>query len=300
MEKVTHFFKDLSITWRLFWLQAFLVFLIVAAIGVVSVWELQGSIEKNQRERLLAVAGEVANLSANNLRNAEEALIHLAKSHAMNDYLDHGGRNRLEHEFKKHEILFPEISYISVDGQEAVKVVAGKSMSDYRDYSGSPLLRRANNYRGGVVMGVPYMSDSLKSPVVDMACRGCGVDGGGDFTLRASLSLKLLSNAISDIEIRSGGFFILLDEDDYILASSRPDYLTQHLTAIPADNNMKSRSAGGGEQLFGRYRLLGCDCVIVKGVATLSDIMAIVAVPYQEYMAPVRNLRHSILIVDLS
>lgn len=299
MRKISSLFKDLSIKWRLFLLQAVLAFFIVTSIGIISVWELQGSIENNQRDRLLAVVGEVANLSAGNLHNAEEVLRNLAKSHAINTYYERGDREELEIEFIKHEILFPEISLISTDGQEKIKVSAGKAVGDYKDYSKSALLQLASTHRGSVVMGTPYISDSLKEPVVDMVCRGCGDGRDKDFMLRASLPLTLLNTAVSDIEISSGGFFILIDKNGYILASSLPNYLALQLSVAPVNKEIGSKQLFDDKQLFGRYRLLGCDCVIAKDSAALSDIRAVVAIPYATYQAPIHHLRLSILIICL-
>jgi len=62
----------------LFLLQAVLGFFIVASIGVVSLRDFQGSSEQNRPGRLLAVAGEVANISADNVHNATEMLSNLA------------------------------------------------------------------------------------------------------------------------------------------------------------------------------------------------------------------------------
>lgn len=299
MQKISSLFDDLSIKWRLFLLQAVLSFLIVASIGIISVLELQGSIENNQRDRLLAVVSEVANLSANNLRNAGAVLRNLAKSAAIYAYYTHGDREELESEFIKREILFPEISFIRPGGQEEVKVIAGKSVVDYKDYSGSAVLHLASTHRGSVVMGTPYISASMKGPVVDMVCQGCSDGHDQDFILRASLPLNLLKNAVSDIEISSGGFFILLDENGYVLAASLPDYLALRLSDVSMNEEIGSEQLLAGKQLFGRYRLLGCDCVIAEGSATLSDIRAVVAMPYAAYQAPIRHLRQSILIICL-
>jgi PAS domain S-box-containing protein len=299
MRSISSSFKDVSIKWRLFLLQTVLVFSIVASIGIVSSWELQKSIESNQRDRLLAVASEVANLSADNLHNAGQVLRSMAKGRAIQDYYTNNDREGLEREFIKHEILFPEISLIGDDNKEEIKVISGEPVKNFKDYKGSALQQLANNHRGIVVLGPPYISDSLKGPAVDMMCKGCGDVRNKNFTLHATLPLNLLNTAVSDIEISPGGFFILIDRNGHILASSLSKYLTLQLSIAPVNDEIGSEQLFDNKQLFGRYRLLGCDCMIAKDGATLSDIRAVVAIPYATYRAPIYHLRQSILVICL-
>lgn len=148
--------------------------------------------------------------------------------------------------------------------------------------------------RGHTVLGKPYFSIGLNGAFVDMACQGCGEDQHADTTLRASLPLELLESAVADITVAPGGFFVLFNENGYILSSSRKGYPLLRLSAAPVNDNIGARALLDGAQYFGHYRFLNCDCMIAESAPTFRNLRAVVAVPFKTYQASVYQLRENI------
>ncbi len=271
------------------------VIIIALVIGAASLREVERTTLANQQGRLAAVTNALANLSANHLNDAHQVLIKIAEDTAARIGDERRDVQALQQRLRPYAILFPEISYLNAQGREETKVVLGEMVTELRDLSKTPLFQRVLANPHNIEVSEPYWSDTLNMAVVELACWQCGAINDSKFVIRATLSLKIFSDAIGDIDLGQEGFYVLLDDTGNILGTSLREHLAKSISSVGQTDPSLSKILGSRKSVeFGRYLFMDCDCMVMDSMAHVTEeLKAVVGIPFDQYQSPMTSLKEA-------
>ena len=287
-----------SITLRMVLMQAIIVVMIVAIIGVASYRVMVFHFNQYQVDKLHASAAAASTLISNDVKNMGLIVEGIAKGEAVEKYYKSYNEYALGTVFQSSEDLFPVITYINALGEEEVKLVNGSLNAELFDVGGSWSISETERRPNEIVVSPPHVSPDLKEPVYTLSYRYLDYFDKFIGIIQTSIPLQHFEQVLRNVELGKDGYTVIVNEQGDILNAPDERWLGKSFGETDTDIVLLGALASS-DHVMGRYRILGIDSVIMRERVPELGWNVFIAIPAETYFSPVRDLTRAMLVVGV-
>ncbi|MDH5561246.1 MAG: ATP-binding protein [Deltaproteobacteria bacterium] len=285
--------------------------IILSSVGSFSYLFLRDRLEENNREVLVLTSRSIVNLVAVYIENKTTIFEEIANIRAIDDYNKNLYSNLLKRSLKDFQEEFISISLIGKNGKERLKVVNSRvedlvsdkmqdlMSSKLQNYSRQEYFKKVVLEPNKVHIDKPKYSADLHQSYLDFYYHSQKDSGESLGILKMSISLSEIEKLAYLLPASKSRFVLMLDHDRYVVMAPDSRSIGSH---IEKDNLAEPRlieKLRNKELIFGEYLLLGKQSYI--SLVTLGKIewKLIVAIPFEQYNQPLKNLIDLFLIIGI-
>lgn len=276
-----------------------LTIVITAAVGAASYFIMAEQVFENQKTMLFATAVAVARNTDHEVEELGQEVERIAGSDSVEWYSKNLQSATLWREFEDHAVNFSSLSYVNEAGEEKVKLLQGQPNYDLEDVSSLSTYLLADKHPKMLHRSSPYLSTLINVPALDFFYKHLDYFDDTVGVIRATVPLARFSSEALQQALGTDGFIVILDEKGHIVFG--PDVATIG-SKFDSSLHTDSRLLEGlkeSKTLFGEVQLHDEPVFVSLVTALVSDWKILVVLPKGEFTAPLRQLRHNIVLISL-
>ncbi|TYO99659.1 PAS domain S-box-containing protein [Geothermobacter ehrlichii] len=274
-----------------------IVLLVLVVLGPTAYYLLKGQLLRQRLANLNFLAGHMAGMVEQRLRQRESDLVQLVAGRLVQDFPETARVSALAEYFSGYQDRFPVIAYMDGKGWEELRVVRGRDLPYLGPFVDAGLFAAARERPNRVVRGTVMQSESLGEAVIPLMY-GIRRYFGDEFVgaVYAQVTLADLTGFLRTIEVGRSGYLVLIDREGLILAYPAPGRVMSRLDASGMQDPVVAQALSGrsGE---GKGRLFGVEALMAYAPVPDLNATLLAVLPMAEFMEAPRKLRDTILLV---
>lgn len=289
-----------SIRTKIMFMQIGLVLAATAGLGIASYMLTYSSLKESQRQNLEYLSEYVGSQINIAIKNKEQVLEKIANSEAVINYHKKQQENFLAGYFEKYMQDFETLSYVNEKGQEELKFVKGRAVSQYYNIRNSVLYQNAVGNMNKIFCWYNTYCSELEEPSLELGI--CNKDFFDEFSgfILAKISISKITKDIRDFEESESTKIILVDSEKTILSSSNKSKIMTTLEMQDGDSKKILSELGNIRKGYGRAVLMGQDSFISYSPVEGQNWCVAVILPYSVFSAKLDALRNTAILVGLT
>ncbi|GEM_PF-7093297 len=270
--------------------QILLVLLIITLIGTTTYYIMSRQLHIHEAQRLQIAATALSNIIYHTLENKSNLLTKLATGRHIEQYLNNFNSAILEKTFLELNTTFPIISYVEKTGWEEIKIAQGKVSEDLLNIADSPLYLQSQTLPNQVLITPAFQSKTLHEPVIELGYRHVNYFDEDLGLVTTVLPLSEIFENLREIELGTGSWLAVLNQQRQLVYAPIPDTLTLTLENTATSSELL-KLLDNEQRIMGQYELLGTPCFLAVTTVPIYNWKVLVALPEQIFFQPLRQLQ---------
>jgi len=286
-----------SIRSRILAMHLGIVLLVLVVLGPTAYHLLKNELLRQRLANLDFLAGHMAGMIEQRLRQRESDLAQLVAGRLVQDFPETARVSALAEYFTGYQDRFPMLVYLDAKGWEDLRVVRGRALPYLGPFADADFFAAARRNPNRTLRGTVSLSEGLGKPVIPMIY-GIRRYFGDEFVgaVYAQVPLTDVIGFLRTIEVGRSGYLVLIDKEGLILEYPAPERVMRRLDDGGMREPLVARALAG-QSGQGRGRLFGVEALIAYAPVPVLHATLLAVLPMAEFMEAPRKLRDTILLV---
>jgi signal transduction histidine kinase len=289
-----------SIRTKIMVLQIGLVLTVTISLGIASYMLTFSALKLSQKENLEYLTEHMREQMRDNITHKEDMLEKIGHSEAVLTYFKKQQDNFLLSYLEKYVTEFDSLSYVNEKGQEELKLINGKMVSQSCNIANSTLFRIAINNPNRAVSSYSSFVSELNGPGIEFGY--CEKDFFDDFVgyISGKISVGQIAKNLKEFKRNDNTIALLIDCDGTILASEDKDKLFNKFEVNGTEAEKILSEIKMSKQGYGRANIMGNDCFISYAPVETGKLHLITMLPYENFSEKLDPLKNTVILVGLT
>jgi PAS domain S-box-containing protein len=284
-----------SIKYKMVIVMMALALLIIVITSLSGYYLMLNIIRQNQTRELNFIAHNGAQILAKELSLYAETLQRAARNRIIRDYYEYFREHSVVEHFSHFHKYYPILSVVTKEGVEDVRVMNGDSDSGHPDYKINDIFKLAKDNPNRTVFDRPIYYPLLP---------GMGIQAGiylksyfdtFQGAVAGVLPVANLLENLKSLQIGDTGYFIVLDNDKRVIASTNPEIaLSAGKPDKPFILNLQYIKSG-----IMQAKILAADCYYAASPVSMAGLHVAAVLPEKEFLIAPGQLRDLVLMLGV-
>ena len=289
-----------SIKTKILVLQMGLVLSVTVCLGIISYRVTFSTVRDSQHQNLDYIAERISEGINALITDKEQLLEKIGSSEAVTNYSKKQQDNFLVNQFNKYMPEFDILSYVNSNGMEELKVINGRTATEFSDISRSAVFEKAINNPNKAVSMYSPLCPEMGTPCMEFGFFNKSFFDEFTGVVVGRVTVPEIVGGIYEFQEEQSYFAILVDSEGTILACQDKDKIFKKITvegpnSVDIISKIKNRRSD-----FGRATILGVDGYFVYKPVPKQSWSVVAFLPYEQFVFKLNALRDTILLVGLT
>lgn len=262
--------------------------IIIAFLGSVSILTMVRDKRKNLEAEMQKACTNAENVLMGNLINALNTLKKIAGDESVENYIYSYNSKEVESLFLEFPSLY-EISFLSTDSKEEIKVEDGKISGDFKPYADNECFRElTGNAEAEYILGGSVLLDGRAF----LRIFHKALDDFGDCIgyINCLIPFDAISGSLMTEKICDSGFLYLVDSHGTVLLCNSEENLFRIKEAEAGTSLVSFGDAAVSQGGFRKFTINRLDSYIYDNGIENTDWSILAVLPFVEFVKPVTNI----------
>lgn len=289
-----------SIKTKIMVIQMGLVLSVVIGLGAISYLIAFSSLKGSQQQNLESLAMYIGTEISEIISDKGRLLEKIADAEAVTNYSQKRDDAELARYLEKYSQEFPILTYVNEKGEEELKVINGRMITELSSMSYSAFLERARNNPNKAFNSYSAFCPEIGGPCIEFNLYNINFFDEFVGFISSEVPVAALTANIRKFDPEQLNLTILVDSAGTILACRDKDKILKEITVEGADSEHVLSEIKAMKSGFNRAVIAGIDGYFAYSPVPGQSWSVVTALPYQQFVTKLSILRNTVLLVGMT